>query len=379
MINNKVYAPHDLKKLAGKKLPKFVMEFLDGGSGDEYALKANVDNFGKVNLVPVLNEQTQASSLDCHVLGHKYSAPFGIAPMGLCGLIHPKAELIFARLAARFNIPYVLSSASNISIGEIVDQVGVAPWFQLYIPKAKSQLDVLLDLANKNECPVLVITVDVPVPGIRWRDRKNGLSLPYKLNMNNLVQSALHPKWTFRHIRAGKLSFPNYNNLIEENPNIRFSELMKLQTGGVLNWQLIKEIREKWPKKILLKGVMSVSEAEKAKALGADAVIISNHGGRQLNSAPAPISVLPSFLEAGHNKEFLMLDSGLRSGEDVLKSLASGASFTFFGRPLLYALAAQGEKGVETLLSTYFEELNVNLSLLGVSEPHQLGHHNIYI
>ena len=379
MINKKVYSPNDFRALASKKLPKFVMGFIDGGSGDESTLKANVDNFSNINLLPALNEQTQDIALDCNVLGHQYSAPFGIASMGLCGLIHPKAELILARQAAQFNVPYVLSSASNISIGEITDKVGIAPWFQLYIPKAKSQLDVLLDLANKNECPVLMITLDAPVPGIRWRDRKNGLNLPYKFNLNNVVESVLHPKWSLSHVKAGKLSFPNYNNLMEENPKLKFSDLMKLQTGGLLNWSVLKEIRSKWRKKIILKGIMTTSEAEKAKALGVDAVIISNHGGRQLNSAPASISVLPSFVDAGFSKEFLMLDSGLRSGEDVIKTLASGAAFTFFGRPLLYALAAQGEKGVETLLTSYFEELNVNLQLIGVNTPSQLNHRNIMV
>lgn len=379
MINKKIYSPYDLRALASKKLPKFVMEFIEGGSGDESTLKANVDDFNKINLLPALNEKTQNTSLGCNVFGHQYSAPFGIASMGLCGLIHPKAELIIAKQAAQFNVPYVLSSASNISIGEITDKIGVAPWFQLYIPKAKNQLGALLDLANDNECPVLVITIDSLIPGIRWRDRKNGLSLPYKFNLKNVVQSVQHPIWSISQLKAGKLSFPNYNNLMEENPKLNFSDLMKLQTGGLLNWSVLKEIRSKWRKKIILKGIMTLSEAAKAKELGFDAVIISNHGGRQLNSAPASISILPSFLDAGFNREFLMLDSGLRSGEDIIKTLASGASFTFIGRPLLYALAAKGEKGVETILANYCEELNVNLKLMGVSRPSQLDHRNICI
>ena len=363
---------------AKRNLPKFAFDFIEGGSGDEKAVRHNVESFENLKLIPHLRSKPGDTSLNSRILGLDYAAPFGVAPLGLCGLINPKADSILAKVAAKYNVPYVISAASNQSIETIVKAAGVPPWFQLYIPNVKAQLSNLLKKAEANACPVLVVTVDTPVPGRRLRDLKNGLKLPYKLNYANVVEAMKHPLWTVDRLLAGKIIFPNFDDAVSDNPNLTFRDLVAMQTGGDLNWLVIEKIREIWKAKLVLKGVLSPADAVHAQKLGVDAVIISNHGGRQLNAAPAPINMAPIFLDAGLKRDFLMLDSGIRSGEDIISSLARGASFSFMGRAFLYALAANGEKGVENLFDIIIDELSVNLKLLGLDCPADVSAKNSF-
>ncbi|MES2825585.1 MAG: alpha-hydroxy acid oxidase [Pseudomonadota bacterium] len=367
------YSSSDFVKPAKRNLPKFVFDFIDGGSGDEEAVQANVNSFKKIKLIPFVRFASGNTNLSSQVLGLNYSAPFGVAPLGLCGLVDPNAEITLAKVASKYNVPYVISAASNQSISSIVKATGIPPWFQLYIPKATAQLDNLLKKAERNSCPVLVVTVDTPVPGRRLRDLHNGLKLPYKLNFANVIEAIKHPLWTKNRLLAGNIAFPNFDDLVNENPNLTFRDLMSLQTGGDLDWNVILKIRQEWKGKLVLKGVLSAFDAMHAQKLGVDAVIISNHGGRQLNSAPAPITIVPSLLNAGLKKEFLMLDGGVRTGDNIVSSLACGANFVFMGRVFLYALAANGEKGVESLFDIIFSELTVSLKLLGVGSPSEVN------
>lgn len=373
------YSLFDFIKSAKKNLPKFVFDFIDGGSGDEEAVKTNVSSFKKVKLIPFVKLTSSNTNLNSQVLGLNYSAPFGIAPLGLCGLIHPTADITLAKAAAKYNVPYIISAASNQSIDSIVKATGVPPWFQLYIPKAQTQLDNLLQKAERNNCPVLVVTLDTSVPGRRLRDLHNGLKLPYKLNYANIVEAMKHPFWTKNRLLAGKITFPNFDDAVNGNHNLTFADLMSLQTGGNLDWNVILKIRQVWKGKLVLKGVLSAVDAIHAQQLGVDSVIISNHGGRQLNSAPAPIAMAPFFVDAGLKKEFLMLDSGVRCGDDIIASLACGVNFVFMGRSFLYALAANGEKGVEKLFDILFEELTINLKLLGAGSPGEVSTKNYYV
>ena len=369
MKNHTAFTALDYKHQAKRKLPKFVFDFIDGGSGNEDSLTRNSLAFNNIHLLPSIKNTKEAFVFHTEILGLDYAAPFGIAPLGLCGLVDPNAELILAKAAAKYRIPYTISSATNISLERIVKASGVAPWFQLYIPRLDSQLDVLLQLAENQSCPVLVVTTDTPVPGRRLRDLRNGLKIPYQLSYANVVESLLSPRWTAKRLLAGKLNFPNYSNLLDVNPKMRFSELMSLQTGGALDWDRLQEIRDKWPRKLVFKGIVSTQDAHKAKNIGADAIIISNHGGRQLNSSPAPITVLPSLLNEGLDTDFLFLDSGIRSGEDIVKSLSIGAGFTFVGRLFLYALAAGGEQAIDRLINILIEECTLDLKLIGANSP----------
>jgi isopentenyl diphosphate isomerase/L-lactate dehydrogenase-like FMN-dependent dehydrogenase len=381
MKKNQFYSSFDFIVSAKKNLPKFVFDFIDGGAGKEDALDLNVASFQKKKLISFIMDENFSSnfSLNSGVLGLNYSAPFGVAPLGLCGLVHPNADITLSKVAAKYNVPYVISAASNISIEAITQASGVSPWFQLYIPKVEAQLDLLLSKAEASHCPVLVVTVDASVPGRRLRDLHNGLKLPYKLNYSNVIEVVKHPRWAMDRLLAGKITFPNFTDMENENKDLTFSDLMLLQTGGNLNWNVISKIRQRWKNKMILKGVLSVADAVRAQRLGVNAVIISNHGGRQLNLAPAPISVLPHFVNVGLKKEFLMLDSGVRTGDNIVTSLACGAGFVFMGRAFLYALAANGEQGVEKLFEIIFEELTVNLKLLGVNSPDEVSARNCYV
>lgn len=376
MKNPRFYSATDFVGAAQKKLPKFAFDFVDGGAGSEDALRLNISSFKKVKLIPFVKFASKNFSLKSEILGFHYSAPFGIAPLGLCGLVHPNADAILAKSAAKYNVPYVISAASSQSIDSIVQAAGVAPWFQLYIPKAYSQLELLIKKAESNQCPVLVVTLDTSAPGRRLRDLRNGLKLPYKVKFSNIIEAIKHPQWTTNRLLAGKITFPNFNDVINAEPNLTFADLMSMQTGGDLDWNVISKIRQMWKGKLVLKGILSPFDAIYAKNLGVDSVIVSNHGGRQSNAAPAPIAMLPSFLGAGLNKDFLMLDSGIRTGDDVIASLACGANFVFMGRLFLYALAASGEEGVDKLFEMLFAELTVGLKLLGVHSPSEVDSRN---
>ncbi len=378
-MRKRFYSSHDFVRPAKNNLPRFVFDFIDGGSGNENVLRSNVDSFKDIKLIPFVRSKWGDTSLDSEIMGLKYSAPFGVAPLGLCGLVHPDADITLAKAAAKYNVPYIISAASNHSICNVVKAASTPPWFQLYIPKMPSQLDKLLEKAEKNGCPVLVVTVDTSVPGRRLRDLNNGLKLPYRLNYANVVEALKHPAWTKNRLLAGKITFPNFDDALNENPDLTFHDLMSLQTGGNLDWGVIQKIRQDWKGKLVLKGILSPIDGMHAQKLGVDAVIISNHGGRQLSSAPAPIAMAPTFIKAGLKKEFVMLDSGVRTGDDIISSLACGAGFVFMGRPLLYALAANGEKGVENLFDIIFDELTVNLKLLGAGAPGEIGEKNYLI
>ena len=376
MIKHKsFYTYEDFRKEAKNRIPRFVYDFIDGGAGNETTLCRNKTALGSVRLIPRVGINVQSTSTETCILDRVYSAPFGIAPLGLYGLIHPDGDVIIARSASKFKIPYIASSTSNTSIEKISMAVGEAPWFQLYAPKSKEKLNDLLDRIQQLECPVLVVTVDTAVPGKRLRDIRNGLNFPFKPTISNLVEVVKHPFWGCRRLVAGEIQFPNLAQLNKRS--MPFRELMAWQTGGLLDWETLRYLRKYWPRKILLKGVLSVDDAIHAKKIGIDAVIMSNHGGRQLDCVPSPIDVLPEFRAHELSPSFLMLDSGVRSGEDVVKILSMGASFTFVGRPILFWLAANGTAGVNDLLSILFDEVRDTMPLIGaasINENNQLDY-----
>ena len=372
MNTNSYYCYEDFARLARRRLPKFVFDFVEGGAGNEKALKENVAVFQNIQLKPRVATKKQSISLESEILGLHYRLPFGVAPLGLAGLINPKAEGILAKTAARYKAPYIYSVVSNTSLESVSQDSGVAPWFQLYIPKLDSMLDDLMGLAASGECPVMVLTVDTSRPGRRLRDLKNGLKLPFKLNVRNSFDVLQHPGWLTKRLASGRIRFPNFEKILSSSSSMSFSEIMSMQTGGALNWETIRYIRKHWKKKFILKGVLSERDALTAREIGVDAIIISNHGGRQLNMAPAPFSLIKRFRESGVEKQNIIVDSGIRTGEDIIASIASGASFTFLGRLFLFALAAKGQAGVESAFDILTEELNIATTLMGVESLSEL-------
>ncbi len=367
------YTAAALRARAKQRLPRLAFDFVDGGAGQELALHRNTAAFEELTLTPRIGNDPSQLSLQTELLGMQFAAPFGIAPMGLCGLIHPRADLCFAKAAAQCNLPYILSATASTSIEEITSACGSAPWFQLYTPKSAVHTEQLLTRVERAGAPVLIITLDTAAPGLRLRDLRNGLRVPFTPSASNLLDIARHPAWLVRRLMAGQLHFPNLPQPEDDMRNCTFQELVEWQTGGILDWATLQRIRAMWPRKILLKGVLCASDAMRAAAMGFDGVIVSNHGGRQLDAAPAPLKALSQFVAQGMGPQFLSMDSGIRSGEDIVKSLACGAGFGFVGRPFLYAIAAHGEAGVSQLIEVLIGEIRRSMKLLGVNSPHQLG------
>lgn len=362
-----IHTTADFRRHARKRLPRFVFDFVDGGAGFESALARNERAFGQFQVTPRIGINPEHVDTTATLFGEQYAAPYGIAPLGLCGLVHPRADIQLALTAAKFKLPYIVSATASTSVEEIAEATGSAPWFQLYAPKSSARLEQLIQRVDQLGCPVLVITVDTAAPGKRVRDLRNGLRIPYRPSLYSLFEAARHPLWSFRRISAGGISFPNLATPENLQGPLPFSELMSWQTGGSLDWEVLHRIRQQWRRKLVLKGVLSAADAKHAQGLGIDAVIISNHGGRQLDCAPSPISVLGDFVAKGLTPDFLMMDSGIRCGEDIIKTLALGAGFAFVGRPFLYALAAGGVAGAEHLIGLLMQELRSAMRLTGAS------------
>ncbi len=363
----------DFRQRARRRLPRYAFDFIDGGAGSERALARNATAFARVELVPRLGacHAQQDLSVDC--MGQRFEVPFGIAPLGLCGLVHPQADQMLARVAARCGVPFVLSATSNTPLEQIADALGQAPWFQFYAPKSTSAANSLLDRAERAGCPVLVVTADVAAPGKRLRDLRHGLKLPLRPSLGNIVTTLCHPHWAARRVLAGPITFPNLAMPDEDQAALSFSSLMAWQTGGTLDWATLARIRERWPRKLILKGVLAAEDAQQALGLGFDAVVVSNHGGRQFDSAPAPLSMLPAMSASGIPAASLLLDSGVRSGEDIVKAIAMGAGMVFLGRPFLFALASGGEAAVEHLIALLKQDVARAMSLLGMVSVAQAG------
>lgn len=361
-----LFSAADFERAARRRLPRFVYDFVAGGAGNEQALRRNADAFANMVVTPRIGLDTRAVTTEAGLFGHRYAAPFGIAPIGLCGLVHPDGDLLLARAAARLNIPYVASTTASTAVEDIVRGCGVAPWFQLYASQSAEATNRLVDHVGRLGCPVLIVTVDTAVPGRRLRDMRNGLTLPFRLTGRHVGQAARHPLWAARRLLAGAVRFPNIEDAAPGGERLAFADLMRMQTGGILDWDMLRRLRQRWPRTLLLKGVMSPADVLVAESLGIDGVILSNHGGRQLDCAPAPIDALPAVVAEPGVRKFVAVDSGVRSGADVVKAWTRGADMAFVGRPFLYALAAGGAAGIDRLAAILLDEMRNTMALLGV-------------
>ena len=342
----------ELRRRARRRLPRFAFDFIDGGAGRESALKRNEMAFADAVIRPDPLHPTSGDTA-CELFGLRCAAPFGIAPMGGLGLLGPGADLAIARAAAACGIPFVLSAAANSALEDVVEASGRAPWLQLYCPQDHSLLFALVDRARAAGCPVLMLTVDMPAVGKRLRDLRNGLAIPFRWSRRSFIAAASHPLWSLRQLRQGPLDFPNLRVNSDERGSP--ASLMASQTGGCIDWDLIAAIRDRWPDRFVLKGVLAEATADQARRIGCDGVIASNHGGRQLDGAVAPLEVVGALANAVGDG-VAMLDSGLRCGEDLLKARLAGAAFGFFGRPVAFAYAAGGERAVEAYLRCLIDE-----------------------
>lgn len=336
----------DLRKRAKSKIPRFAFEYLDGGCNEDVNLDRNTRELREVQLIPQYLSKHSHSDTRTELFGHTYSAPFGISPIGLQGLMWPKAPEILAKAAFEHNIPFVLSTVTTMSIERASEITEGKAWFQLYHPAENKLRDDIIARAEAADCPVLVLLCDVPSFGFRPRDIRNGLAMPPKMSLSNMLQVMGRPDWAIRTLINGQPNFETLKPYMPKGLDLKQLGLFMNQTfSGRLNEEKIAPIRDKWKGKIVLKGVASEEDAQKAIRLGLDGIIVSNHGGRQLDAGQSTITPLKSIAAKYGDQIKVMMDSGIRSGPDIARTIASGAEFTFLGRTFMYSVAALGSRG----------------------------------
>ncbi|RIA08561.1 L-lactate dehydrogenase (cytochrome) [Flavobacteriaceae bacterium MAR_2010_72] len=342
----------DLRNKAQKRIPKFAFEYLDGGCNEDVNLLRNTSELREVQLKPNYLKNHHGSSLKTKLFGIEYDAPVGIAPIGLQGLIWPNSPEILAKAAFNHNIPFILSTVSTSSIERIGELTEGKAWFQLYHPAEDTLRDDLIKRAAEAECPVLVILCDVPTFGFRPRDIRNGLAMPPKMSIKNVLQVLGKPSWALNTLKYGQPNFETLKPYMPKGLDLKqLGKFMDHTFSGRLNEAKIKPIRDMWKGKLVLKGVANEVDVEEAIRLGIDGVIVSNHGGRQLDAGESTIKPLERITAKYGDKIEVMIDSGLRSGPDIARAMASGAKFTFMGRSFMYGVSALGNKGGDHTIS----------------------------
>ena len=369
-------AMDDLREMAKRRIPKFAFEYLDGGCNEDINLVKNTSEIREVELRPTYLSAYGAADMRTELFGHTYDAPFGIAPVGLQGLIWPKSPEILARAAFEHNIPFILSTVSTSSIERIGEITEGNSWFQLYHPTENRIRDLIINRVQTAGYPVLVILCDVPTFGYRPRDIRNGLAMPPKMSIRNILQIMGKPNWAMKTLVNGQPGFETLKPYTPKNLDLKRLGLFMDQTfSGRLNEEKIAPIRDLWKGKIVLKGVASEADAEKAVQLGLDGIIVSNHGGRQLDAGQSSIRILPKIAERFGDKIKVMMDSGLRSGPDIARTIASGAQFTFMGRSFMYGVAALGKDGGNHTISILKTQLKQVMEQICCEKIHDLPKH----
>ena len=365
-INHKYPSVADLRERSRSKIPKFAFEYLDGGCNDDVNLKKNTQRIRDIELKPKYLVDYDKPSLKAELFGHIYDAPFGISPIGLQGLMWPKSPEILAKAAFDHNVPFVLSTVTTASIERIAEITEGKAWFQLYHPAEESVTKDILKRAEVAECPVLVILADVPSFGYRPRDIRNGLSMPPKMTLKNIVNAIKRPHWLFQTIINGQPSFETLKPYMPKKLNLsQLAKFMDATFSGRLNEEKIKKIRDLWKGKLVLKGAESIQDVEMACQLGLDGVIVSNHGGRQVDVGQATIDSIKTIAPLYKDRITLMMDSGIRGGADVARVMSTGVDFSFMGRTFMYGVSALGKKGgyhtismLKTQLTQIMEQLS---------------------
>ncbi len=365
-----------LEARARQRIPRFAFEYLAGGCNSEINLRANTARIRDVRLQPYYLRGTGEVSLKTSLFGHEYDTPFGIAPIGLQGLMWPRASEILARTAFENNIPYILSTVGTASIEKIAEITEGQAWFQLYNPVADELRADLLKRAHDAGYKVLVVLCDTPSFGYRSREIRNGLSMPPKMTARNIAQIVARPHWALATLLAGQPRFQTLLPYIPKGMNMHHLGLFMNETfSGRLSEDKLEAIRAQWPGKLVLKGIVTAEDAEKAIRLGADGIIVSNHGGRQLDCGPAAIESLAPVADKLRGRITLMMDSGVRTGADVANVLASGAEFSFLGRSFMYGVSALGDGGGEQVMAIVSRQLKQVMEQVGAERVGDLPRH----
>jgi L-lactate dehydrogenase (cytochrome) len=356
----------DLKALAKRRVPKMFFDYADSGAWTEGTYRANEDDFHKIKLRQRVLVDMTNRSLESTMIGQKVSMPLALSPTGLTGMQHADGEMLAAKAAEDFGVPFTLSTMSICSIEDVASATTKPFWFQLYVMRDRDFVRNLIDRAKAAKCSALVLTLDLQILGQRHKDLRNGLSAPPKFTPKHIWQMATRPLWCMQMLQTKRRSF---GNIVGHAKNV--SDLSSLsvwtaeQFDPRLSWDDVAWIKELWGGPLILKGILDVEDAKMAARSGADAIIVSNHGGRQLDGAPSSISMLPKIVDAVGDMIEVHLDGGIRSGQDVLKAIALGAKGTYIGRPFLYGLGAGGKAGVTLALDIIRKELDITMALCG--------------
>ena len=357
----------DLRVLAQKRVPRMFYDYADTGSWTESTYRANEADFDRILFRQRVAVDIDKRSTRTKMIGQDVAMPVALAPVGLTGMQHADGEILAARAAKKFGVPFTLSTMSICSIEDVAEGTGGHPfWFQLYVMRDRDFINNLIDRAKAANCSALVLTLDLQILGQRHKDLKNGLSTPPKPTLANLLNLATKPAWCFEMLGAKRRVFGNIVGHVKGVEDMgSLAEWTAQQFDPSLSWKDIEWIRKRWGGKLILKGIQDVEDAQIATTTGADAIIVSNHGGRQLDGAPSSISALPEIADAVGSRIEVHMDGGIRSGQHVLKAVALGAKGTYIGRSFIYGLGAMGEEGVTKALQIIQKELDLSMAFCG--------------
>jgi L-lactate dehydrogenase (cytochrome) len=360
-MGNKIFTFADARKYAQRRMPRMTFDYIDGSAGDERACALNVESIEAIRMLPRVLVNVEKRSLQKRLFEETWELPFGIAPMGMCDLTWPGADAWLARAAKQYGMPLVLSTMASSSIEVTAKRAGDHAWFQLYVGQSE---DVGFDLVKRAQIAGyrnLILTVDVPEIGSRPREKRNGFQSPVHIGPKQFIDFALHPQWSLRTLLTGVPALANVN--VPGGKQFKRNE-----ARGKVDWAFLDRLRDRWQGKLIVKGVLGCDDSVRIRDAGVDAVYVSNHGGRQLDSAPPAIQMLPQIRDAVGPDYPLLFDSGVRNGEAVIKALALGADFVFIGRPFLYAMGADGYDGLQQMVELIRSQVDISLAQLGCTD-----------
>ena len=368
----------DMRQTARRKVPRAFFEYADGGSYAEETLRANRTDLERIKLRQRILVDVGDRSTKTTILGEPVALPLALAPIGLCGMQHGDGEILACRAAQAAGIPFTLSTMSICSIEDVAEAVGKPFWFQLYVMKDRGFIRALIERAAAAKCSALVLTVDLQILGQRHRDIKNGMTVPPELRLGNLIDIATKPSWALSILRGKRKIFGNIAGYIKGTENVNsLTQWISGQFDPGLNWKDVEWIKSLWPGKLILKGILDPDDARIAAKTGAAALVVSNHGGRQLDGAPSSITALPKIADAVGSDIEVLFDGGVRSGQDVFRALAFGARACLSGRAYIYGLGTAGEAGVARAIEIIKNELDVTMALTGCKNVGEIDRQKI--
>ncbi|MBM08991.1 MAG: alpha-hydroxy-acid oxidizing enzyme [Magnetovibrio sp.] len=353
-----IHSSEDARRMARRYLPWMVFDYIDGAAGNEIGAQRNRADFDAMTLLPGVLNNVEKRDLSTSVFSVKAKYPFGIAPMGMCNLSRPGADLMLARLAAKHSVPLGVSTVTSTPLEQMIEMAEGNAWFQLYFSGDGQGTFKLVERATQAGYQTLILTVDVPEVGRRPRELRHGFTMPFRMGLRQFIDFAVHPSWSISTLVAGR---PDMANFRMEGFNFDRTE-----SRALADWETLAKLRDRWSGKLVVKGVLSPDDAIRMEKSGIDAIQVSNHGARQLESAPSSLSALQKIRYAVGPDYPLFFDSGLRSGEDILKSRVAGADFAFLGRILLFSIAAAGEEGLNRMWSIFVDEMSIAMAQLGM-------------